>query len=267
MAEEDGKVEEGIQEDKVEIEDEEQAGKKIYKEVITISEPENPANVTELESGLSSPSNPFEVEEMEVEALSPSSTSLRELVSEPKSTDPFSSFQTESRLSDDEKKVLIRSHPIQPGSTPEGQRIKLPFDKNRFYHKKESGCERRMWVSYNYVRKRLFCWMCRAFGTSSTSAFVAGGWGNDALWSKGSCYKAIDLHECSRDHAKAVSALMAFADDQSVKDRMASNATVLRKKQVTERREVVLRIINIVLFIGRQGLAFRGSQDEAACSL
>jgi len=58
-----------------------------------------------------------------------------------------------------------------------------------------------------------------------------------------------------------------FAKDKSIEMSFKANAFSLSLEQVIRRRQVFLRIINILLILGRQGIALRGSENEAAYSI
>ncbi|XP_052130037.1 uncharacterized protein LOC127751083 [Frankliniella occidentalis] len=240
---------------------------------VELGEPEpDPSSVCSVELGDPEPSSVCSVELVVGE---PSSVENAgdveddpEIVSGKISTkNPFASFgdsDTRSILSDDEKKLLMAIHPIQPDSKT-GVEIKLPFDKERVYTQGPGG-NKRMWLSYCANRRRLFCWLCHAFGDTK-SHYATVGWGDDAKWKARHCYKSIEKHELSVEHLAAVKAYLHFSERRSVLQVLNTKSLSLRAKQVADNREVVLRIINIVLFLAKQGIAFRGDKNEAAYTL
>jgi hypothetical protein len=184
---------------------------------------------------------------------------------------PFLVPESHRTLSDDEKTNFIRAHPIQPQTEP-GKVIKLPFDKDRVYILPNGS--QRAWLSFCQVSRCLHCWVCMAFSgtnfknpSAKRSTFITG-WGSDGLWASGSCYKAIDRHESSAEHEAASDAFFAFSHEYSVKQLTETKSRKLLKEQITERREVVLRLINICFILGRQGIGYRGPENsEAAYNL
>lgn len=179
-------------------------------------------------------------------------------------SDPFSKFGA-GPLSALEKTFLISAHPIQPETKP-GCVVNLPFDKDRIYFQ-EKGEEKRLWLSYCHNRKKIFCWICHGFSSKSGGVFVNGGWGTYAQWAARNCYAAVQKHEQGKEHTDAAMAFHAFLKNAAVDQRLNTSAKTLRERQVAARREVVLRIINIIIFLAKQGSSFRGRDNEAAYSL
>lgn len=152
------------------------------------------------------------------------------------------------------KLAFLREHPIQPEATEE-----LPFNHSKVFFNKQ-GTEQisRKWISYSASTSSLYCTSCMCFDRRSESPFVSG------LNVKGrkDLYDAIHKHENSVSHRDAMSAHVAALAGKDIgkciNEDMASKSVGERE----QRRAVVERIVDLVLFIGTQGIAFRGSKDE-----
>lgn len=181
--------------------------------------------------------------------------------------DPFTIFSLQnpsSKLSDYQKELLITMHPIQPITTP-GCPVILPFDPDKVYFQ-GPGEEQRLWLSFCKSRKKLYCWVCFGFATKPSTSFSKG-WGDAEKWLAKRCYVTVPKHENSREHLDSVTAYHDHVRRQSVDKCIDLSLKSIREKQISERREVLLRIINIVLYLSKQGHAFRGSKTEAAYTL
>ncbi|KAK3917568.1 Zinc finger MYM-type protein 1 [Frankliniella fusca] len=126
--------------------------------------------------------------------------------------------------------------------------------------------EKRMWLSYSERDKQLFCWICVAFCSQRKSNFITG-WGGNDHWESGHCYSSISRHEISLEHQHAVESFHLFSLQSSINHCLDLSSLSLRKKQVAQRRDVVLKIIEIVLFLAKQSLPFRAKNNEAAYAL
>lgn len=73
--------------------------------------------------------------------------------------------------------------------------------------------------------------------------------------------KAVNDHEISGNHRNASKALLAAKSLKDVGTLIDENLASLNAKEKAKKRDIVKRVVDIVTFIGRQGLAFRG-RDE-----
>ena len=181
-------------------------------------------------------------------------------------SNPFWGFGDRlAEFSATDRKTLIEIHPVQPQSTP-GKKVHLPFNPLKAYYRDDN--ENRKWLCYSESSRHLFCWVCVGFRQNRTcsSAFTVG-FGGESAWKSGHCYQAILRHELSSDHLHSVESYHLFAKEISVNQLIDTTSLSLRKKQVTARREAVLRIIDIVLFLAKQSLPFRSKNKEAAYAL
>jgi len=182
-------------------------------------------------------------------------------------TNPFQfrGFQKSTGFSENDKKILIAVHPVQPESTAT-RKIKLPFSSLSVYYQGDG--ERRMWLSFSECDQRIFCWICVGFALNRKSPWITGwgkGEGAGADWKN--CSKAITTHDLSAEHMHAVESFHMFQKDSSVGHKIDTNCLSLRKRQITQRREAVLRIIEIIYFLAKQSLPFRSANKEALYAL
>lgn len=71
----------------------------------------------------------------------------------------------------------------------------------------------------------------------------------------------IWLHETSKSHILAANIYMQLDSSKTVDTLLSHEQTVLRAPQVKNNQEVVKRLIDWILCIGRQGLAYRESEE------
>ncbi|XP_022816963.1 uncharacterized protein LOC111349884 [Spodoptera litura] len=161
-----------------------------------------------------------------------------------------------------EKLSILSVHPIQPS----GDKNSLPFDANRVYYRKlpTGTLIRRESVSYSLELNKLFCTTCMCFASDATkeegggrSPFIDG-----VTPSKKHIYEQLVKHEESHSHQLAVVALLTAKKRGNVEQHL----TLKNMQEISNRRLVLKRIIDIILFISKQGIAYRG-KSEALYSL
>lgn len=161
------------------------------------------------------------------------------------------------------KLAFLKSHPIQPLVLSND---KLPFDPQKIYYQTLSDSQKvqRKWLSYCSYSKRIFCTTCMTFCPlrENISNLLTG---LEVLNSK-NVYGTVKKHEQSKTHGEAVSALLQANLNKNIESCININLREIHSKEVEFNRLVIKRFIDIIMFIGRQGLAFRG-KDEAAYSL
>ena len=141
-------------------------------------------------------------------------------------------------------------HPHQPETN-------IPFTALKTYFRKDGG--RRMWVSYNHGKSSLHCCICLAYGDGS-GRFTVG----VMKWTH--IYLRIEEHEASLTHKQNVDAHILMKNcsvDSFIKYGLSS----IRKKEIENNRQILLRIIEIIKLIGKRGLSYRGKKCEAAYTL
>lgn len=161
------------------------------------------------------------------------------------------------------KKAFIEKHPIQ---VTEGKGAKLSFEPSKLYYRFLPNGDQilRKWLSYSIHLNKVFCSSCMAFGAKERrkSTFITGHDVNPKH-----IYKAVETHEQSRYHDYAAKAAFRSQQGCDVSSLIDSNQTKKREREVHTRRLVVQRLIDIFLFVGKQGIAYRGKTGEGAHSL
>lgn len=76
-----------------------------------------------------------------------------------------------------------------------------------------------------------------------------------------SLYINIDRHENSLYHQNSSSSAIRFNLNKHIDYIMNHNLMSKRAKEVETKRKVLDRLISIILFIGRQGIPYRGKQE------
>lgn len=120
----------------------------------------------------------------------------------------------------------------------------------------------RLWLTYCKEKNALFCTVCLAFSASNeTGQFIEG----MSDWKH--IHQRIDEHEKTQNHGKNVESFFMRSRGKSIDKLLWCEQINLRNKQVCRNRQVVDRVINVIKLIGKRGLAFRGSENEAAYTL
>ncbi|KAE8737339.1 hypothetical protein FOCC_FOCC017199, partial [Frankliniella occidentalis] len=163
------------------------------------------------------------------------------------------------------KKAFMENHPIQPTPDYDGKNI---FDPSRVcfltdkFNNNNKDPPPRNWLSLHKSTKKLYCSVCMAFSPrkeKETNNFVDG-----YLFNKKTIYQNIERHELSKIHVTAVNAYIHAISNKDIDTLINVDLVNQRASEKTFRRDVVQRLIDICLFIGRQGIAFRGSDESAA---
>ena len=160
----------------------------------------------------------------------------------------------------DVKLNFWKKHPVQPIPKENA----YPFQPNKLYYKRLPNNDRiqRKWLSYSEELNQLFCSNCMVFGSKSTSnvpsPFIVGYKVNVKH-----VYDAVNTHENSKEHFESTTAALQCVSGKSVDDLMYKNMREKHLSEVEDRRKVLSRIIDIIIFLGKRGLAFRGKMEGA----
>ncbi|XP_052627080.1 uncharacterized protein LOC128133613 [Lactuca sativa] len=144
--------------------------------------------------------------------------------------------------------------------------FKFPKDQHlrsfstSLYMQKISNGEKyeRTWLVYSIDVDRVFCFCCKLFNVNTTTCTLAHKGNND--WNNISCI--LKRHETSNGH---ILNMRSWID---LENRLANNKTI--DKQVQERinkekehwKNVLKRIIAVVKTLGKNNLAFRGTNEK-----
>lgn len=102
--------------------------------------------------------------------------------------------------------------------------------------------------------KALYCSICIAFSTSSTN-FSTG------CTNFRNIYATVESHEISKVHICAVESYVKASNNDSIEYLINRNMMNMRKKQVEERIHVLKQVFEIIKFLGKQNLPYRGTGD------
>lgn len=144
-------------------------------------------------------------------------------------------------------------HPCQP------EEKYLPFTEKKpiFSVKKSDGQSfKRQWLSYDKENKKLYCFICLVY-TEGTSSFCSGfdDWRH--------IHQRIEQHETSKSHNQSVNSYIAEKKNKSTIKLIFGNQLDKRRQEVLDRRHIIAVIVDVLKLIGKQGLAFRASTEQA----
>lgn len=135
-----------------------------------------------------------------------------------------------------------------------------------FTMKKQNGekCQR-SWLVFSNKQQSFFCLPCRLFACklkelSSSALSSSTGWGIEKKWKK--LWDRVPEHERSNVHKKC------FIAWRELERRLQVNSSVniLLESEIqsesTKWKKLLERLIDVTLFLGERGLAFRGSSQQ-----
>ena len=176
------------------------------------------------------------------------------------------------KLSIDDKEMILKLKPCQPSQNFLSKRKMFRGKTQRcctqqaFFHNSEL---RRQWVSYSLSKNALFCIPCILFSDATLrgenrrltqgNAFTHEGFQN---WKKQ--HEALKKHERSETHINSKVAEALFLQKRSV-NALLDTEMILEEQRLRVKakanRNVMQRIVDVVMFLGRQGLALRGHRE------
>lgn len=142
-------------------------------------------------------------------------------------------------------------HPQQNAKNPLVQRVLTC----------KNGTNRR-WLTYCERRHTLFCFVCMAFGKIGDSSIFITGMSD---WRH--VHQRTEEHEKSSAHRICAEAFLLRCSKADISSRFAGNQLSAHREQVRKRRRVLERIVDVVKVIGKRGLSYRHSGNEAAYTL
>ena len=115
----------------------------------------------------------------------------------------------------------------------------------------------RRWLVYSISKDRIFCFCCRLFDSQSASNLVSEGYNN---WKHLS--DILKMHENSVSHKKFYH--QWFEAETRLKKGKTINCEEqkLISKETLRWNNVLIRLMNIVLYLAENNIAFRGSSDK-----
>nr|XP_032834249.1 zinc finger MYM-type protein 1-like [Petromyzon marinus] len=126
-------------------------------------------------------------------------------------------------------------------------------------HFQSSNYERYTWLTASKEHCKLYCWECLLFATDRYGVWSHAGFANLNCLTK-----AATRHQSTAGHLQATVLLKTFGDtrvDQQLNEQMRRE-TELHNEKVKKNREILKRLIDCVIFLGKQELSFRGHDES-----
>lgn len=114
------------------------------------------------------------------------------------------------------------------------------------------------WLEYSIKKDAAFCFSCRIFGGASVNedTWTKNGFNN---WQK--LCERLKKHNIALSHITCVTKLSSFYSSKS-KGSVVAQLSSVHKEQIRKNRLYISHLIDIVLFLGKQGVAFRGHYEN-----
>ena len=155
---------------------------------------------------------------------------------------------------------FLNLHPIQPIPL-NGKSV----DFHRIYNRILSNGDvmNRKWISFSIDTQYMYCSSCMAFSTTygQETKFITGYLA--CIKKNKSLYQDIERHEKSKIHENSSLAVLRAIASNDIGNLINRNVFSQHAKEVKNRREILKRLIDIVLFIGTQGIPYRGKEEGA----
>jgi hypothetical protein len=114
---------------------------------------------------------------------------------------------------------------------------------------------RRKWLSYSPTEDKVYCIVCKQFSTTDgKSNQLARNGSND--WRH--IFYKLDNHEASPNHLQSEVRKVMYLSNQRVDIKSLQNSNT----EVTENREIVKIILEVLLYLACQNSSFRGNDES-----
>lgn len=155
------------------------------------------------------------------------------------------------------KLKFLDQHPIQPIIF---NHKKVHFDPKKLYNRQMANGEivERKWISYQFYTNKIFCSTCMAFSKDILNSFVKGIFVNLKT-----VYNKVLKHEKSVLHKDACETYLRVCTNNTVDVLLGS----MYDKEIQKNRMVIHRVVDIIIVLAKQNLAFRGHRYESITNL
>ncbi|KAF3842760.1 hypothetical protein F7725_001609, partial [Dissostichus mawsoni] len=118
------------------------------------------------------------------------------------------------------------------------------------------------WMTGSTREQKLYCWDCLLFGADS------GSWARDGYSDLGSLSKSAHRHQNASGHLRATIRLKTFGDTriELQLDEQQCRGVIIDNEKVKRNRGILKRLINCVVYLGKQELPFRGHDESVTSS-
>ena len=133
--------------------------------------------------------------------------------------------------------------------------------KNFTRHFQDANYDKYKWLTGSDELNALFCWNCLLFGQDRNTS-----WTKTGFTHLGNLSKAATAHESTTGHIQSTLALISFGRTRidTQLDEQRREQISLHNQKVKQNRELLKRFINVVCFLGKQELGFRGHNESSS---
>lgn len=157
-----------------------------------------------------------------------------------------------------EKLNFVKKHPNQPTYSDCPM---LPFNPKLYQRKLPNGeLVNRNWLTYSVELNKLFCSICMVFSNVKHRQTFS----SDGMSDFRHSTQRVKEHEVSLGHSQSVQAYFRAVSSQNIEVKINVDLTNQRKNDILNNREIIKRIIDIILFISKQQLAYRGKEESSS---
>lgn len=162
------------------------------------------------------------------------------------------------KLTDTERCVIVRRGPVQlVEDFPQNQQGRRFTPTHYFLNMKNGEKIKRSWLVYSKAKDRAFCFCCRLFGECNKQRFGSDG---NSDWK--------NLAALLKDHEKTADHLANMTSWRTLHQRLVAGKTIdavnqeLFVNEVNRWREILKRLVAIVVHLAERNLAFRGHSEK-----
>ena len=165
-------------------------------------------------------------------------------------------------FSDELKEAIVKFGPCQPSglfpTNKQGGHFQLSWCSRQLPSKQKV---QRDWLIYSLITEKMYCFFCWLF-SNCTDPLYEGNWADPSKgvqdFKKG--IEKIRCHESSGIHLTSYACWKCF---QSGSLRIDQQLMQLANKEIECNRKILERLLDIVLYLAKQNLPFRGHNESA----